>query len=80
MEEGVARQVLEYRPVVYDYINESDGTGCMGLIAEEVDRINKYPVTYKEGVPDALDYSKFVPQIIKMLQIHEREIVELKRR
>ena len=80
MEEDVARQILEYRPVIYDYINESDGTGCMGLIAEEVDRINKYPVTYKEGVPDALDYSKFVPQIIKMLQIHEREIVELKRR
>lgn len=79
MGEDVARQVLEYRPVVYDYINESDGTGCMGLIAEEVDEINKYPVTYKDGVPDALDYSKFVPQIIKMLQIHEREITDLKK-
>ena len=79
MEEGVARQVLEYRPVVYDYINESDGTGCMGLIAEEVDRINKYPVTYKEGVPDALDYSKFVPQIIKMLQIQETKIQTLEK-
>ena len=79
MEEGVARQVLEYRPVVYDYINESDGTGCMGLIAEEVDRINKYPVTYKDGVPDALDYSKFVPQIIKMLQIQETKIQTLEK-
>ncbi len=79
MEEDVARQILEYRPVIYDYINESDGTECMGLIAEEVDQINKYPVTYKDGVPDALDYSKFVPQIIKMLQIHEREITDLKK-
>ncbi len=79
MEEDVARQVLEYRPVVYDYINEGDGTGCMGLIAEEVDEINKYPVTYKDGVPDALDYSKFVPQIIKMLQIQETKIQTLEK-
>lgn len=79
MEEDVARQILEYRPVIYDYINESDGTECMGLIAEEVDQINKYPVTYKDGVPDALDYSKFVPQIIKMLQIQETKIQTLEK-
>lgn len=78
MDEETARQIMAYRPVTYDYKNEIDGTNCMGLIAEEVAEINTYPVTYQNNKPEAIDYAKFVPQIIKMLQIQQNEINELK--
>ncbi|MFR4350586.1 MAG: tail fiber domain-containing protein [Roseburia sp.] len=78
MDEETARQIMAYRPVTYDYKNEIDGTNCMGLIAEEVAEINTYPVTYQNNKPEAIDYAKFVPQIIKMLQIQQNEINALK--
>ena len=74
-----AQKLLELRPVTYDYINKANGTGCQGLIAEEVDEIMKYPVIYNdEGQPDGIDYSKFVPSLIKLVQIQQNEIDELK--
>lgn len=77
--DDAARQIMKYRPVVYDYVNEADGTGCMGLIAEEVAEVNSYPVQFDaDGNCEGLDYSKFVPQLIKMAQIHERELNELR--
>lgn len=81
MTEEYAKKLLSLRPVSYDYKNKADGVGCYGLIAEEVDAIESYPVFYNdEHKPEGIDYSKFVPQIIKMLQMHEREIRELKNR
>lgn len=75
----MAMQVMQYRPVMYDYINEEDGTCCMGLIAEEVAGVNQYPVQFDaEGKCEGLDYSKFVPQLIRMVQIQQAEIEKLK--
>lgn len=75
MTEECARKILKLRPVIYDYKNETDGTGCMGFIAEEVNEIITYPVAYNEnGEVEGIDYSKFAPQIVKMQQIHENEI------
>ena len=75
-----AQKLLELRPVTYDYINKANGTGCQGLIAEEVDEIMKYPVIYNdEGQPDGIDYSKFVPSLIKLVQVQEKRITELER-
>ena len=75
MSEEEARKVLQYRVVDYDYINEADGTNCQGLIAEEVAKICEYPVYRKpDGTIEGLDYSKFVPQLIKMVQIQQTEI------
>lgn len=73
-----AMQLLKYRVVDYDYINESDGIGCQGLIAEEVAEVNEYPVYKKsDGTIEGLDYSKFVPQLIKVVQIQSEEIKKL---
>lgn len=75
MTEEEALKLLKYRVVDYDYINEADGTGCQGLIAEEVAEICEYPVYRKpDGTIEGLDYSKFVPQLIKMVQIQQTEI------
>lgn len=80
MPEETAKEILKLRPVTYDYKNINDGTNCLGLIAEEVVEIEKYPVSYNaEGEVDGLDYSKFVPQLIKMIQIQQKEIDELKK-
>ena len=79
MPEEEARKVLQYRVVDYDYKNEADGTNCQGLIAEEVAEICEYPVYRKpDGTIEGLDYSKFVPQLIKMVQIQQRQIDELR--
>ncbi len=80
MSDEEALKLLKYRVVDYDYINEADGTGCQGLVAEEVAEINEYPV-YRtpNGTIEGLDYSRFVPQLIKMVQIQQKEIDELRR-
>ena len=80
MSDEDARKLLKYRVVNYDYINEMDGIGCNGLIAEEVAEIDEYPI-YRtaDGTIEGLDYSKFVPKLIKMIQIQQQEIDELKK-
>lgn len=79
MTEEYAKKLLELRPVSYDYKNKADGVGCYGLIAEEVDAVESYPVFYNDDhAPEGIDYSKFVPQIIKLLQMHEKELEKLK--
>lgn len=78
--ENVTDQIMDYHVVSYDYINKEDAQGCFGMIAEEVNDINKYPVIYdKDGNPDGLDYSKFVPQLIAFCQKLQNEIDELKK-
>lgn len=78
--EGDVSKLLELRPVKYNYINENNGTGCYGLIAEEVDEVMSYPVVYDaEGNPDGIDYSKFVPYLIKMAQMQEEQISVLRK-
>lgn len=81
MDDDTARQVLQYRVVNYDYINSADGTNCQGMIAEEVNAINPYPVVFNsEGEVEGLDYSKFIPQLIKMVQIQQEQVNQLKLR
>lgn len=73
-----ALKLLDLRPVKYDYINIQNGLGCYGLIAEEVAEVMTYPVVYDaDGNPDGLDYSKFVPYLIKLTQIHQSRIDSL---
>ena len=79
MDDAMGLQVLQYHVVNYDYINAADGTNCQGMIAEEVEEINPYPVVYdSDGRPEGLDYSKFIPQLIKMAQIQQAEIDNLR--
>lgn len=79
MTDEEALKVLQLRPVKYDYIRREDGTDCYGVIAEEADEIMHYPVIYdSEGRPDGVDYSRFVPYLIKTVQIQQQEIDALR--
>ena len=63
----------------YDYTVMGCEKDQLGMIAEEVDAVDKFALTYDEyGRPDSLDYSKFVPQLIKLCQIQQKQIDELK--
>lgn len=77
-EEGL--NILKLRPVNYDYKVEGNGTDCSGFIAEEVSEVMKYPVVYIDGEIEGLDYSKFVPSIVKLCQIQQQQIDELQRK
>ena len=80
--------IMKYRPVICNYKDDAEKTPIQAFIAEEVAEINPYPVSYdEEGRPDAIDYSKFVPEIISMLQTlynttikQQAEIEELRER
>lgn len=84
-----AKKLLNLRPVSFDYKDDAGGQkNQYGLIAEEVESIIPFAVTIpedydelnfdvKNGVP-SIDYSKFVPYLIKMVQIQQCEIQKLK--
>ena len=79
MTEERAKRLLKMRPVSYDYTVMGCEKDQLGLIAEEVAALDRYPVTYDEyDRPDSLDYSKFVPQLIKLCQLQQEEIDQLK--
>lgn len=80
MTDEYAKKLLELRPVSYDYKNKAQGTNCYGLIAEEVVEVETFPVSYKDGEIEGLDYSTFVPQLIKLAQIQEEAIKMLENR
>lgn len=80
MTDDRALKLLAMRPVSYDYIDSRKGRDQLGLIAEEVDMLESYPVSYdKYNRPDGLDYSRFVPQLIKLCQIQQRQIDALQK-
>lgn len=82
-----AKKILELRPVSFDY-KQLGNKNQRGLIAEEVLEVLPNMVTipedYVEFDPEnpsnvpSIDYSKFVPYLIKMIQIQQKEIEELK--
>jgi hypothetical protein len=75
--EKEAKRILELRPVSFDYKN-GGGDNQRGLIAEEVAEIYPEMVhTSEDGIP-SIDYSKFVPYLIKMVQMQQKQIDALK--
>ena len=88
--EDEALKLLQLRPVSFDYKNGD--TNRRGLIAEEVmdvypelvqipDGYDEDTFEYDEEGPNivpSLDYSSFVPYLIKMVQIQQKEIEDLK--
>lgn len=82
-----AKKILLLDPVTYDYINKENGTGCRGLLAEDVAPIIPSCVIGDVNCADddkksieaiGIDYSKLVPYLIKMVQMQQDEINELK--
>ena len=90
IEDDEALKILELNPVSFDYKNGD--TNKRGFIAEEVMKILPTTVQVPEGYdeetfeynPDgnnivpSIDYASFVPYIIKLQQIHDEEIKQLK--
>ncbi|MCA9381485.1 tail fiber domain-containing protein, partial [Candidatus Dojkabacteria bacterium] len=67
------------RPVNYNYKVDSAKQKQYGLIAEEVDQINPYFVSYnKEGLPETVNYSFFISPIIQALIDQKNEIDTVK--
>ena len=83
-----ALKILQLRPVSFDY-KYTDDNNQRGLIAEEVLEILPNMVNIPDGYTEfdtdnptcvpSIDYSKFVPYLIKMIQIQQKEIEDLKK-
>jgi hypothetical protein len=90
-----AKKILNLRPCTFDF-KVGNEKNCAGMIAEEVmdvyPNLVSMPYNYDEEkaiektakgeltqVP-SLDYSKFVPYLIKMVQEQQKEIDELRKR
>ena len=83
--EARAKKILDMSVVTYDYIDGVVGEDVQydrtGVIAEDTQGIIKEAVSYREingkKVPDGVDYSKFVPYLIRMLQLQQEQIDDL---
>lgn len=93
MSEEEAKKILLLNPVDFDYIKEFGGEkNQRGLIAEDVLNIIPSCVTVPEEYSEsdfapekgimnkvlAIDYSKLIPYLIKMVQMQQEEIEALK--
>lgn len=85
MSKEEAEKLLQLKPISFDYIKGEGNKNCYGLIAEEVQEVGiNYPVfkgTMKTSSEECLqlDYTKFVPYLIKMIQIQEERINNLEK-
>lgn len=92
MSEDKAKKLLEVNVVDFDYIGEFGGglKNQCGVIAEDTLDIIPEAVEIEEGYDEtkpvdaeknpapSVDYRKFIPYLIKMVQIQQHEIEELK--
>lgn len=87
MTDEEAKKILDVDVVSFDYkeelgMGERDTYNRMGVIAEDTEKIIPTAVIQKEidgeMVADSVDYSRFVPYLIKMVQDQQKEIEELK--
>lgn len=86
--EDEAKKILDVEIVNFDYkeeyevVAEKDRCGNMGVIAEDVAEFIPKAVSFAdidgEQLPDGINYTKFIPYLIKMVQMQQKEIDELK--
>ena len=92
--EEEASKILDVNVVSFDYKENFGGMkDNYGVIAEQVVDVIPYAVSIPEGYNESefdegkginqpipsVDYSKFVPYLIKMIQIQQKQIEELKK-
>jgi hypothetical protein len=66
--------LMKYRAVVYNQKEDEKNKFLPGFIAEELDKIGaKLFVTYKDGEPEALDYSRIYLHLVKVIQEMKKE-------
>ncbi len=81
-----AEKILGVEVCTYDYkdnIVDENQHNRTGVIAERVAEIVPEAVSYREidglgNVPDSVDYTRFIPYLIKMTQMQQKEIEKLK--
>lgn len=86
MPDDMAKKILDVNIVTFDYKKnvriESERYGHSGVLAEQIEPIIPEVVLYQEidgeEVADSVDYSRFVPYLIKMVQVQQNEIDKLK--
>lgn len=84
--DSIAQKLLDVNIVTYDYkegiVTEENRYDRTGVIAEDVIYVIPEVVFFREidgeRLPDGVDYAKFVPYLIKMIQIQQNEIDALK--
>lgn len=77
MTDDEAKQLLDVEIVNFDYINGPKDQH--GVIAEDVQEVLPYPVIEGNTNP-SINYTKFVPYMIKMIQIQAAKIEDLEAR
>ena len=83
MDNTTAEKILSINPVTFDFKEEYGGeTDRKGVIAEDVEKIIPEAVSYKyDSTIDEervlVDQTKFIPYMIKMIQIQNDRINEL---
>ena len=75
MTEDEANKLNEINIVKFDYKTKANGENQAGVIAEDVYEVLPNIVTMAEI--DGVDYSKFVPYLIKKVQMLEKRVSEL---
>lgn len=77
-----AKRVLGVRVVTFDYkegvTSEQYRYNRSGVLAEPTEVICPEVINYDNGKPTGVQYDRFIPYLIKMVQIQQGEIDELK--
>lgn len=75
--ESVADRLLKIKTYHFDYKKDYGSKDMYGVIAEEVDQVHKNAVLYRNGEPDAVDYTRFIPLLIKKVQMQDKKLKNL---
>lgn len=75
--ESVADRLLKIKTYHFDYKKDYGNKDMYGVIAEEVEQVHKNAVLYRNGEPDAVDYTRFIPLLIKKVQMQDKKIKSL---
>jgi len=60
--------LYDLNPVSFQYYQDESGRTQYGLIAEEMEMVNKELVIYSKGIPDGISYNSLFAPMIRALQ------------
>lgn len=79
-----AKQILDVKVVTFDYkegiVTEDHRYDRTGVIAEDTESICPEVINYDNNNPSGVQYDRFIPYLIKMVQMQQEEIEQLKSR
>lgn len=83
IDDNRANQILKLEVVTYDYkegvMPEELRFNRTGVIAEDVESICPEVINYDNGEPSGVQYDRFIPYLIKVVQNQQREIESLRK-